>query len=65
MRYVIEENSMRIAVSGAHFIGKSTLIEDFIAKRPSYRYEVEPYYKLQDEESTEMSLKPCLDSFLE
>jgi len=56
---------MRIAVSGAHFIGKSTLIEDFIAKRPSYRYEVEPYYKLQDEESTEMSLKPCLDSFLE
>lgn len=39
---------MRIAVSGTHFIGKSTLIEDFIKKYPSYRCEIEPYYKLQD-----------------
>lgn len=26
--------SMRIAVSGTHFIGKSTLIEDFIKQHP-------------------------------
>lgn len=56
---------MRIAVSGTHFIGKSTLIEDFIEKNPNYTHEVEPYYKLQDEETTERSLDSCLDSFLE
>jgi hypothetical protein len=40
---------MRIAVSGTHFIGKSTLIEDFITAHPDYTCEIEPYYKLQDE----------------
>lgn len=56
---------MRIAVSGTHFIGKSTLIEDFIKKYPNYRCEVEPYYKLQDEKIMELSLEPSLDSLLE
>ena len=56
---------MRIAVSGTHFIGKSTLIEDFTQKHPNYRHEIEPYYQLQDEETTGLSLDPCLDSFLE
>jgi hypothetical protein len=56
---------MRIAVSGTHFIGKSTLIEDFIKKHPSYRCEIEPYYKLQDEKIMELSLEPGLDSFIE
>ncbi len=55
---------MRIAISGTHFIGKSTLIEDFIKKHPNYRSEVEPYYKLQDQATVESSLEPCLDSFL-
>ncbi len=27
---------MRIAISGAHFMGKTTLIEDFIEKHPNY-----------------------------
>lgn len=56
---------MRIAISGTHFIGKSTLIEDFIKKYPHYRCEIEPYYKLQDEQSMELSLEPSLDSLLE
>ncbi len=56
---------MRIAVSGTHFIGKSTLVEDFIKKYPDYRCEIEPYYKLQDEKTMELSLEPSLDSFLE
>jgi len=56
---------MRIAVSGTHFIGKSTLIEDFIKKYPSYRCEIEPYYKLQDKKTMELSLEPDLDSFIE
>ena len=56
---------MRIAISGVHYIGKSTLIEDFLEKHPNYRCELEPYYKLQDETTVESSLEPCLDSFLE
>lgn len=56
---------MRIAVSATHFMGKSTLIEDFIKKHPHYRCESEPYYKLQDEEELEVSLEPSLDILLE
>ena len=56
---------MRIAISGTHFMGKSTFIEDFIEKYPSYKHEAEPYYRFQEEISTGLSLEPCLDSFLE
>lgn len=56
---------MRIAVSGTHFIGKSTLIEDFIKAHPNYKCEIEPYYKMQDEKTMELSLEPSLDSLLE
>ena len=55
---------MRIAISGTHFMGKSTLIEDFIKKHPNYTYEIEPYHKLQDEEMA-LSLEQNLESFLE
>ena len=56
---------MRIAVSGTHCIGKSTLIRDFIEKHPKYRSEDEPYYQLQEEMKIGAELEPCLDSFLE
>lgn len=56
---------MRIAVSGTHYIGKSTLIENFIKKHPEYTSVIEPYYKLQNEKSMELSLEPSLDSLLE
>jgi hypothetical protein len=56
---------MRIAVSGTHYIGKSTLIEDFIKLHPDYKSEIEPYYQLQDEQTMELSLEPSLDSLLE
>lgn len=56
---------MRIAVSGTHFIGKSTLIDDFIKKYPQYRSTIEPYYQLLDEKSMTPSLEPDLDSILE
>lgn len=39
---------MRIAVSGTHFIGKTTLIDDFIAKHSDYTKEDEAYQKLAD-----------------
>jgi uridine kinase len=59
------EKIMRIAVSGTHFMGKSTLIEDFIHKHPHYRCEVEPYYQLQNQKEMELSLDPSMDSLIE
>lgn len=56
---------MRIAISGTHFMGKSTLINDFIKAHPDYKSEDEPYYKLQDEKVMELSLEPSLDSLIE
>ncbi|MBX9705233.1 MAG: ATP-binding protein [Gammaproteobacteria bacterium] len=56
---------MRIAISGTHYMGKSTLIEDFIAKHPNYRCEDEPYDKLLYEQSMELALEPSLEGMLE
>src|SRR5579883_2810978 len=60
-----EDQAMKIAVSGTHFIGKTTLIEDFINKHKEYKWEIEPYYKLQEEEKWELSLEPSFESLLE
>lgn len=54
---------MRIAVSGTHFMGKSTLIDDFIKTHPGYIYESEPYYQLE-EQDFEFSPEPTLECFL-
>lgn len=56
---------MRIAVSGTHFMGKSTLIRDFIKAHPEYRSEIEPYDQLQETNEMELALEPSLDSLLE
>lgn len=56
---------MRIAVSGTHFIGKSTFIEDFIKQHSHYKLELEPWYKLQEEQTMELALEPSLDSLME
>jgi hypothetical protein len=37
---------MRIAVSGSHSLGKSTVVNDWVATRPGYRREEEPYRAL-------------------
>lgn len=37
---------MRIAVTGTHGSGKTTLIDDFIAAYPGYEHEQEPYWAL-------------------
>lgn len=56
---------MRIAISGTHYIGKSTLITDFLKLHPEYKAMIEPYYLLQEQTTIEMSLEPSLDSLLE
>ena len=55
---------MRIAISGTHFMGKTTLIEDFIAQHPNYRYEEEPYVKLQYEKTIELAVEPSIEELL-
>jgi hypothetical protein len=39
---------MRIAISGTHASGKSTLISDFLAVHPEYAHEPEPFELLDD-----------------
>ena len=40
---------MRVAVSGSHGTGKSTLIAAFLAQRPEYAHEPEAYEELADD----------------
>lgn len=56
---------MRIAISGTHYMGKSTLITDFLKLHPEYKSVIEPYYLLQEQTVIEMSLEPSLDSLVE
>jgi predicted ATPase len=53
---------MRIAVSGTHFSGKSTLVEALSEALPEYTLVEEPYYLLQ-EEGCEFAEPPSLEDF--
>jgi hypothetical protein len=59
-----EIKNMHRAISGTHFNGKSTLIEDFIKAHPNYQYEPEPYDQLQDEGAMELSLEPSFSNLV-
>ncbi|OUT64618.1 MAG: hypothetical protein CBB70_12240 [Planctomycetaceae bacterium TMED10] len=39
---------MRIAISGSHSLGKSTLVHDWLAANPTFFHEEEPYRALRD-----------------
>lgn len=52
---------MRIAVSGTHGSGKSTLVDDFLARHPEFIHEPEPYTWLEDVEP--FSDEPTADDF--
>lgn len=53
---------MRIAVSGAHRTGKTTLVEELCRSLPTYGAVDEPYYLLE-EEGHEFAEMPCLEDF--
>ncbi|MGE3715178.1 MAG: AAA family ATPase [Simkaniaceae bacterium] len=53
---------MRIAVSGTHFSGKSTLIESLLEYVPHYLSVDEPYFLLE-EEGYEFSDPPILEDY--
>lgn len=46
VRVDVEAAAVRIAVTGAHGVGKTTLIEDFCAAEPGYEAVAEPYWLL-------------------
>jgi hypothetical protein len=49
---------MRLAVSGSHGTGKSTLIASFLERRPGYRHEPEAYEVLADDIALEAGEGP-------
>jgi hypothetical protein len=53
---------MRIAVSGTHFSGKSTLVEELSTALPEYSTVDEPYYLLE-EEGHEFAEPPSVEDF--
>lgn len=52
---------MRIAVSGAHCVGKSTLIDEFLRGHPEFVHEPEPYATLVEDYGEEFSAEPCVE----
>src|ERR1043165_6289395 len=55
---------MRIAVSGTHGVGKSTLIEEFLRVHQEFAHEPEPYAVLVEDYGEEFSAEPCIEDFL-
>ncbi len=58
---------MRIAISGTHCMGKTTLIHDFLKTHSEHTHEVEPYYQLQEKHGIEffeeLAFEDLLDQF--
>jgi predicted ATPase len=54
---------MRIAVSGPHCTGKSTLIDEFLRAHPDFTHEPEPYTVLVEDFGEEFSDPPCVEDF--
>jgi hypothetical protein len=54
---------VRIAVSGSHCCGKSTLIADFLAAHPEFVHEPEPYEWLQELYGEEFGERPSAGDF--
>jgi hypothetical protein len=54
---------MRIAVSGTHGVGKSTLIDEFLRRHPEFVHEPEPYAVMVEDLGEEFSAEPCVEDF--
>lgn len=55
---------MRIAITGAHKVGKTTLAEALQERFPDYEHRTEPYYELE-ELGYGFAEKPTADDFIE
>lgn len=54
---------MRVAVSGTHCSGKSTLIDAFLSAHDEYVYEPEPYEALNDSYGEGFGAEPSAEDF--
>ena len=54
---------MRIAISGTHGVGKSTLIDEFLRVHPDFVHEPEPYTVLVEDFGEEFSDQPNVEDF--
>lgn len=54
---------MRIAISGTHCCGKTTLIEVFLAAHSEYAHEPEPYEMLQELHGETFGAEPSAEEF--
>ena len=54
---------MRIAVSGTHGAGKSTLIDEFLRVHPEFLHEPEPYTVLVEDLGEEFGEEPTIEDF--
>lgn len=54
---------MRVAVSGTHCCGKSTLIAEFLTGHPEYKHEQEPYTLLVEDYGETLGAEPSADDF--
>ena len=54
---------MRIAISGTHGAGKSTLIDEFLRAHPEFTHEPEPYVRLVEEFGEEFAAEPSVEDF--
>jgi len=54
---------MRIAVSGTHGVGKSTLIDEFLRRHPEFVHEPEAYTVMVEELGEEFNAEPSVEDF--
>ena len=54
---------MRVAVSGTHCCGKSTLIDQFLIAHPDFAHEPEPYTVLEEQHGEAFAAEPSADDF--
>ena len=54
---------MRVAISGTHSSGKSTLVDAFLLRHGDYAHEPEPYEVLQDVYGEAFAAEPSADDF--
>lgn len=55
---------MRMAIIGAHCVGKTSLAEELLEHLPGYTMEIEPYYQLETL-GYEFSAMPAAEDFME
>jgi hypothetical protein len=54
---------MKVAVSGTHCCGKTTLIERFLLAHPDFAHEPEPYIVLQEDYGDVFAAEPSAEDF--